>query len=75
MTYTRHKLTDAQLTRLSCIVKGRPHKSGTALLALYRRGLVVPSETNVWDEPNMNAPWNATALGEYALTSARHEGW
>ena len=70
MTYTKHKLTDAQLCRLSAIVnatKGAA-KHGTAGDALKRKGLVIETG-NHYDAVE------ATDAGRDAMAQARREGW
>lgn len=69
-TYTEHKLTDAQLRRLSAIVnatKGAA-KHGVAGDALKRKGLVVET-ANHYDAIE------ATEAGRAALAHARRAGW
>ena len=66
-TYTEHKLTDAQLRRLSALVnqtKGAA-TAGTAGLALLRKGLATGE----------HYPIAATEAGRAALARARLEGW
>lgn len=69
-TYTEHKLTDAQLRRLSAIVNATQGaaKHGMAGDALKRKGLVVET-SNHYDAVE------ATDAGRAALTKARREGW
>ena len=88
-TYTQHKLTNAQLVRLSPIVKGRPHKHGVALEALIRKGLVIENESvkyvyatdhitgQEYGTPQRIISYNYTAAqsGIEALHDARKEGW
>ena len=73
-TYTEHKLTDAQLRRLSVICNdAKGARAGMARVALERKGLV----TEIKQE---GTPYNwtktvATDAGRAALTQARREGW
>jgi hypothetical protein len=66
-TYTKHRLTDAQLRRLSALAndtKGAA-TAGPAGLALMRKGL---AHGDRW-------PTGATEEGCDALVQARREGW
>lgn len=72
-TYTEHKLTDAQLRRLSAVVNQTPGaaKHGVAGAALKRKGLV----TDVADFAFGCNDRIATDAGRAALEQARQEGW
>lgn len=86
-TYTAHKLTDAQLRRLSRIANnGKGAKGGVAADALVRKGLVRELfETHVYPrafgpsdvpyERQVFVGREATDEGRAALAQARHEGW
>jgi hypothetical protein len=67
MTYTQHKLTDAQLRRLSALVNETRSAAtaGMAGKALLAKGL---AEGKYWPE-------RVTDLGRAALQQARSEGW
>jgi hypothetical protein len=70
-TYTQHKLTDAQLRRLSALVnetKGAA-TAGMAGQALIRKGLAVDSGRYA------QYPVGVTDEGRAALQQARREGW
>ena len=86
MTYTEHKLTDAQLRRLSAIVNNTNGmaQAGTAGNALIRKGLV----RELWREEVRSLyeegpsyirrvfdGREATDAGREALAQARREGW
>ena len=77
MTYTKYKLTDAQLRRLSALVnqtKGAA-TAGVAGQALIRKGLAV-SARKAWGEDRYaEFPVAATEAGREALEQARREGW
>ena len=68
-TYTSHKLTPAQLKRLSQICNQQPHLHGNALSALENKRLV---ERRWRCRPITH---RATAAGRLALRNARSEGW
>jgi len=71
-TYTKHKLTDAQLRRLSTIInKAKGARCGVAGLALERKGLVV----GMADREISSDEVFATDEGRAALEQARKEGW
>lgn len=70
MTYTKRKLTDPMLQRLSAIVKGRKHKHGNSLYALEARGLI---QHDLFAPPGFK--FSATPEGRRALADARREGW
>jgi hypothetical protein len=70
-TYTKYKLTDAQLIRLSQMANGRPHKSGNALYALEAKGLVREREFS----GGYGHSHSITAEGLQAFQQARGEGW
>jgi hypothetical protein len=72
--YTKHKISDAALQRLSAIVAGRRHGHGPALNALIRRGLVRAPDGagDVWRFGGQFLPTDA---GIDALAQARREGW
>lgn len=71
-TYTEHKLTDAQLRRLSTIVNGsKGARCGVAGIALERKGLVV----GMGDRRIATEAVAATDAGRAALVAARREGW
>lgn len=78
ITYTEHKLTDAQLTRLSQICNRKPNHCGVALISLENKGLVVElSEPQVfvtsrWPNQRTHRPTDA---GRTALEQARAAGW
>lgn len=72
MTYTEHKLTDAQLRRLSVIVNNaKGARAGMAAIALERKGLIGYSEIAVQGRRLIEA----TDAGIAALAQARAEGW
>lgn len=77
-TWTEHKLTDAQLRRLSAICKpdGGGPKHGMARLALERKGLVIAVDHGSGFLP-VYKRWQyvATDAGRKALEQARREGW
>jgi len=76
--YTKFKLTDSMLQRLSAIVGGRPHNHGTSLGALEARRLVMvdPSIPDRRDVATLYPRgYVATDLGRQALADARREGW
>jgi hypothetical protein len=80
-TYTAHKLTDAQLRRLSAIInntKGAA-KGGVAADALVRKGLVREVERPcILGNGNVRMVFDrreATDLGILSLLQARREGW
>lgn len=67
--YTTHKLTDAQLRRLSRIVNDHPGaRAGQAGAVLERKGLVERYGRYTHEV-------RATAAGRQALIQARVEGW
>lgn len=71
MKFTKHRLSDAALIRLSQIVNERAsHGHGVALDALVRRGLVerIPGASY----PRTH---RATDAGREALAEARAAGW
>jgi len=70
MKYTKFKLTDSMLQRLSAIVGGRPHNHGTSLGALEARRLVYPTAATSYPKG-----YAATDTGRQALADARREGW
>jgi len=74
-TYTEHKLTDAQLIRLSQIVNDRPNGFGVALQALERKGLVVRKTDYAPRKYGKSCFYEPTAAGTKALFIARLEGW
>lgn len=76
-TYTQHKLTDAQLVRLSQVVNNRCTHTGMPMCALERKGLVV---WNAQPFPKVRKSGihycvSATQEGIEALAQARREGW
>jgi hypothetical protein len=69
--YTTHKLTDAQLRRLSRMVNNhKGARCGQAGDALVRKGLAVYTGNLINGQPIQ-----ATELGRQALIQARAEGW
>lgn len=74
-TYTAHKLTDAQLRRLSAIVNDdkRCARYGTAGEALVRKELVADQELVVDGRHIIERL--PTCAGRAALIQARKEGW
>ncbi len=81
-TWTQHKLTDAQLGRLSELSKGRGHHHGVALDALVRKGLAqeLPSDEHQYFKPKkwvpgMRRTHKITSEGQAALDLARMRGW
>jgi hypothetical protein len=73
VTYTKHKLTDPQLKRLSQLVNCAPaHGHGVALDALVRKGLACRSVNPDHKYPKTH---NATVDGVAALNEARRAGW
>jgi hypothetical protein len=75
-TYTKHKLTDAQLRRLSVLVNGgKGATAGTAGQALLRKGLAVGSRPDPVEYGFPGWPVAATPAGVEALAQARREGW
>ena len=73
--FTKHKLTDPQLVRLSQIVNQRPNLFGGSLAALVRKGLVVEKESTTGLRYGKDCFYNATDAGIAAFTQARSEGW
>ena len=71
-TYTKHKLTDPQLRRLSELVNGGAHHHGVALDALVRKGLACKSVNPDHKYPKTHNP---TVDGVAALNEARRAGW
>ena len=71
--YTEHKLTDAQLRRLSALVndtKGAA-TAGMAGAALVNKGLALGSRSG----GALGWPTAPTDAGRAALAQARREGW
>lgn len=73
-TYTEHKLTNAQLRRLSAIVNNTGGaRAGMAGAALERKGLIVRGN---WDnDRRILTRTTPTDAGVAALAQARREGW
>ena len=74
-TYTRHKLTDAQLVRLSQIVNQHPNRFGNALYALVAKNLVYEKPDAHLMRYSKDCFYEPTGAGVLALDKARGEGW
>ncbi len=78
-TYTQHKLTDAQLIRLSQMVNGRPHKYGMALVALVNKKLVdetINFDLNAYGfKRHTSTTYSINDEGREAFRAARAGGW
>lgn len=70
-TFTKHRLTDPMLKRLSQMANERPHHAGTSMDALVARGLAEHvGENSVYQHSH-----RITEEGRAALDEARRQGW
>ena len=77
MKYTQHKLTTAQLERLSQIVNQRANKFGTAMQALESKWPALVKRKADFSSLRYGKDcfFDATPEGAGALRIARSEGW
>ena len=75
MKYTKYKLTEPMLKRLSELNNGHKHHAGNSLTALERRGLVKERPETDHLRSWYGRTHEITEEGVEALAQARREGW